>query len=70
MNIQLTPFDALNILKFLKEFEGDMDSSEFESLKSGIKNFSDEIYLKITDEQIDDAYAERSVSTLLGKFPE
>jgi len=65
--IELTPFDALSILTFLLEFE--YDHPQLQALKTSIDNFRAEIYLKITNDQIDDAFAERSVNKLLGKDP-
>jgi hypothetical protein len=68
--IKLTPYDALQILTFLTEMKADMDHPYFESLKKSIQNYRNELVAKMSMDQIDDAYADRAVNTLLGKEPE
>lgn len=67
--IELSPYDALQILTFLEELKPDMKHRHFDSLKESIQNYSDEVYTKIRIDQVDDAKAERAVNQLLNKEP-
>ena len=67
--IELSPYDALQILTFMTEMKSSMNHPHFDSLKESFKNYSDEVYIKIRIDQIEDAEAERAVNQLLNKEP-
>lgn len=65
--IELTPFDALSILTFLKEY--DLSHPQLQALNTAVKNYENEVCKNITMDQIDDAKAERAVNILIDKEP-
>ena len=65
--IELTPFEALEIITFLRQ--GDYDHPKLAALATAVNSYEKEIYKKVTDEQVDDATAERKVNQLLDKSP-
>jgi hypothetical protein len=69
--IELSPYDALQILRFLREFvNGDTKGvQEFTCINRAVDNYESEIYKKVSDEMLDDAIAEAHVNILLGYFP-
>ena len=66
--IELKPYTALEILKFLREFDYSTDN-ELASLGEAVKEFEDEICKNIRNDQIEDAVAESKVKELLGLRP-
>lgn len=65
--IELSPFDALEILCFLDQL--DLGHPKMAALKRAVENYENEVYLKITLEQLEDAKAERQVARLLDASP-
>ncbi len=70
IKIQLSPFDAITIGRFLKSFEGEMNHPKLEALKKAIVNYEEELMNSFTLEAIDDAKAEQAMNQLLGREPE
>ena len=66
VNIELTPYDALLIYGFLLEFKEDL--SRCKLWAEALKSYEDQLVEKITDEQIDDANAEREMNNLLNRY--
>ena len=72
IKIELTPYDALAILKFCREFvnDGTKNDYRFKAIQDAIDEYEKEIYKKLSNEQLDDAIFENEVNRLIGKFPE
>lgn len=69
LNIELSPFQAVTILGFLREF----DYTEHPLLKAlgeVVQAFEDELYNKMDSAQLEDAFAEIEVNKLLDKCPQ
>lgn len=71
IKIELSPYGALTILSFLREFIKKDDEVEyhFQSLAECIDEFENEIYSKSSIEQIEDGINEAKVNSLIGKSP-
>lgn len=69
--IELTPYDALAIYSFLREYinESTQDDQEFTAINNAVNAYEKEINDKITYEQLTDALAENEVNKLLKKCP-
>jgi hypothetical protein len=68
LNIELSPYQAVTILGFLREF----DYTEHPMLKAlgdVVQNFEDELYNKMNRIQLEDAFAEIEVKKLLDQCP-
>lgn len=72
VKIELTPYQSLSILSFLREFvnEENQDEAQFRSIHECVTAFENQIYEKVTDEMIDDAIAENEVNILIKKVPQ
>lgn len=68
VKLQLTPFTALEILSFLKEFQ-DVHHPLWKGLSECITEYETEVYARTSMEQLEDAEAQRSVNRLLKKSP-
>lgn len=71
VTIELTPYDALAILKFCREFVNDDTKGDrrFKAIQDAVDEYENEIYKKLSIEQLDDAIAENEVNFLIGKWP-
>lgn len=68
VTLKLEPYDALNILCFLREFKYEHPLTR--ALSESVDAYEKELALNLTDAQLDDAYAQRAVNILLQKEPE
>ena len=71
VTIELTPYDALAILKFCREFINDDTKGDyrFKAIEDAVNEYEKQIYKKVSSEQLDDAIAENQVNRLIGKWP-
>lgn len=70
IKIELTPYTAMCIYKFLSEFESDMDREpQLKAFKKSYKEFETEVITKITDEQLTDAIMQTQINQALGDDP-
>ncbi len=67
VNLELTPFTALQILGFVESMYFKFEKTE--SLQKSIKEYKAELTNKITTDQLEDAQAEIAVNILMGKHP-
>lgn len=65
--IELTPYNALAILSFLREFE--YDEPHLKALGEAVQEFENSMCRGISVDQIEDAKAENQVNQLIGKSP-
>jgi len=71
VKIEMTPYNALTILSFLKEFESDLENHPHcKSLKEAINNYEESLCHNMTSSQVDDAKAENAVNQMIGKSPD
>lgn len=72
VKIELTPYQALSILSFLREFinEENEEVHEFKAIHECVTAFENQVYQKVTDEMIEDAIAENEVNILIKKVPQ
>lgn len=71
INIELTPYNAVAILSFLREYfneetEGDY---QFKAMQDATAQYEQEIYAKLSPDLLDDAMQENEVNRLIGKWP-
>lgn len=71
VKIELTPYNAMTILAFLKEYEEDIVGlgEQGKALHGAVKEYEAQIYENITDKELDDCDAENQVNQLIGKSP-
>ena len=71
VTIELTPYDALAILKFFREFINDDTKGDyrFKAIEDAVNEYEKQIYKNVSSEQLDDAIAENQVNRLIGKWP-
>ncbi len=69
--VQLSPYNALTLLSFLWEFIPDKANVPYKltALKEAIDEYSDQIFLNITEEQFEDYKKENEINQLIGKSP-
>lgn len=67
--ISLTPYQAMEIMTFFEAMKEDIQAPKFAALRECIKAYNDEVTVKISMDQITDAYAERAMNELLDKAP-
>lgn len=69
--IELAPYDALAILAFCREYINDetKDDYRFKAIQDAVYNYEQQIYLKVGNDQLDDAIAENETNRLIGKWP-
>jgi hypothetical protein len=72
VTIELTPYNTLAILSFLREYVNDETKgiSEFQAINDAVDEYEKQVYSNISDSQIEDAIAESEVNDLIGKHPE
>ena len=72
IKIELTPYNALSILAFLRQFVNDGNKVEpnFKAIHDAVDQFGAQIVRNITYEQIKDYNAENQVNQLIGKSPQ
>ena len=63
--IRLTPFAALSLIEFLRLVDYDMPGMN--AIGQAVDQFECQVHLNLSDEDIEDAIAERAVNKLLGK---
>jgi hypothetical protein len=68
VTLKLEPYDALNLLCFLREFK--YEHPQTKALGDSVDAFEKELAKKLTDAQLDEAYAQRAVNVLLKREPE
>ncbi|GGG97622.1 hypothetical protein [Pedobacter zeae] len=71
VKIELSPYDALSILSFCREYVNDelADEPIFIALKKSVKAFEEELTKNLTEDQYEDAKAENQVNRLMGTCP-
>jgi hypothetical protein len=69
LNIEMTPYQAVTILGFLREFDY-TEHPLLRALGEVVQSFEDELYNKMNNEQLEDAFAEVEVKKLLDKCPQ
>lgn len=72
IKIELSPFNALEILSFLKEFinESTDNKPEYEAITKAVDEYKNQIIANASLDQIEDAFAEREVNILLNRLPD
>lgn len=72
VTIELTPYNALGILKFCREFINDdnKDDYRFKAIHDAVAEFEEQIYKNVSINQLEDAIAENEVNYLIGKWPD
>lgn len=69
LNIELTPYQAVTILGFLREFDYN-EHPLLKALGQVVQSFEDELYTKMDNTQMEDAFAEVEVKKLLDQCPQ
>lgn len=71
VQVNLTPYNSLTILSFLREFihAGMTDDYKLQAIKEAVEEYEEEVYKNMTNEQLSDAVSENSVNQLIGKSP-
>ena len=72
VKLELRPYTALAILVFCKEFINDenIDDERLVAIHESVKEYEDEIYKKISPQELEDAILENRVNDLAGRHPE
>jgi hypothetical protein len=71
VKIELTPYNALSILSFLREFVNDDNVNEpaFKAIHEAVDEYNVSLIKHITPEQVNDGQQENQVNQLIGKSP-
>ena len=71
VKIELTPYNALAILAFLREYINDENKhdSRFAAIHESVDEYAKEIFTKANNEQISAGIFESKVNDLLGRHP-
>lgn len=71
VKIELEPYNALQLLAFLREFINDDNSDEykFRAIHESVNEYESEIRKKVTNEQMDEVNAVNQINQLIGKSP-
>jgi NH3-dependent NAD+ synthetase len=71
VKLELTPYNAMAILKFCREFINDETKCDYryKAIQDAVDEYEQQIYDKVSEEQLDDAIAENEVNHLIGKWP-
>ena len=71
VKIELRPYDALQILTFLREFvnDGNKNIRQFAAIHEGVNAFESEVYKNCTTDMVKDAELELSINTLTQRVP-
>lgn len=67
ISIRIEAHHALNMMAFLSQFN--LDDQEATYLKNSVKEFSDQVYLNVTKEMVDDASLKVKFEIMLGNAP-
>lgn len=60
----------MTILSFLREFiSDDLEGYQLQAIKEAVTEFENEIYKKMTNEQMDECDKENAINQLIGKSP-
>lgn len=72
VNIELRPYNALEILRFCREWINDDTPNDyhFTAIKEAVQELEDEVYKKLTNEHLDEIDSENAVNKLIGKSPQ
>ncbi len=72
VKLELRPYTALGILKFLREFVNDenRDDHRLVALHENVDEYEKEVHAKVTVEMIEDALLECKINELTGRHPE
>ena len=72
VKLELRPYTALTILSFLREYINDenINNSRLAAIHESVKEYEDEIYKKISPQELEDAILENRVNDLAGRHPE
>lgn len=70
MKIEISPYHAVTILSFLREFvkKGETDY-KFKALCESVNAYEDQFMENVTQEEWEDAMEEAQVNALIGKTP-
>lgn len=68
LNIELTPFEAVTIMGFLREFDYTTHPL-LKTLGDVVQSFENELYKKMDNTKLEEAFAELEVNKLLEKCP-
>ncbi|RKR84782.1 hypothetical protein BDD43_5035 [Mucilaginibacter gracilis] len=69
LDIELTPFEAVTMLGFLREFNY-TENPLLKALGDVVQSFEDELYKKISKTQLEDAFAEIELKKLINQCPD
>jgi hypothetical protein len=71
VKIELTPYNGMTILSFLREWINDdvKHDPQFQAIREAVDEFEASLTKNITNDQITDAVAENQVNQLIGKSP-
>jgi hypothetical protein len=71
VKIELTPYNAISILAFLREYINDdvKHEPQFKAISEAVDEYEKSIYRNMNMCQIVDAAAENQVNQLIGKSP-
>ena len=72
VKLELRPYTALTILSFCREYINDenINDSRLTAIHESVKEYEDEIYKKISPQELEDAILENKVNDLTGRHPE
>ncbi len=72
IHISLTPYAALNILSFLREYINDdlVDDPNFQTIRENVDEFEREVANKVTSADVGAATHELVIDRLIGKVPD
>jgi lipoate-protein ligase A len=71
VNLELRPYTALAIVKFCREFINDENKRDkrFAAIHESVQEYEDEVYKKISMNQLEDAILECMVNDLTERHP-
>ena len=71
VKLELRPYTALTILSFCREYINDenINNSSLAAIHESVKEYEDEVYKKISTEELEDAILENRVNGLTGRHP-
>lgn len=71
VTLELSPYAALEILAFLKEFVNDEMPNEYQfaAIRESVAEYENEIYKKVSNEMLNEALEKNQVYELIGKSP-
>lgn len=71
VKLELRPYTALAILKLCREFINDENKNDpiFSAIHESIQEYEDEIYKRISSNQVADALLESKINNIAGRQP-